>query len=68
MDGRQFSPDTSLMFGGLTSILQLDGIFSLLSKPSAEVLVLVVNVSFNDDPTTLVEQHQSTKSLYLNQK
>lgn len=45
-NGWQFSPDISLTFGGLTSILQLDGIFLLLSNPAAEVLVLVATFFF----------------------
>lgn len=49
MAGRQFSPDTGLTVRGLTSILQLDGGFSLLSKPGqcqpvAEVQVSVVAI------------------------
>lgn len=47
MVGRQFSPDIRLTLRGLTNILQLDRIFSLLSKrgqcqPVAEELVAAI--------------------------
>lgn len=44
MKGQQFSSDISLTFGGLTSILHLDGIFVLPSNPAAEVRMQVATL------------------------